>query len=180
MIPRAAVPAWIGPGPSELLQCGALAAAARRPDRTVGPERRTDRPGANGAFAYPGRARRFLRVAAPAPRGGSGSAGGRGARRVGERGGSASAEGRGDSVGVRGDSFSSAGRRRAAVAGRDPGVPSDRTACRPDGRPGVSVSAVRLRRTRGCPGNMGLIYRVDEGERLVSRERLAMRGAYSY
>ncbi len=162
MIPRAAVPAWIGPGPSELLQCGALA-AARRPDRTVGPERRTDRPGANGAFAYPGRARRFLRVAAPAPRGGSGSAGGRG-----------------DSFGVRGDSFSGAGRRRAAVAGRDPGVPSDRTACRPDGRPGVSVSAVRLRRTRGCPGNMGLIYRVDEGERLVSRERLAMRGAYSY
>jgi len=27
---------------------------------------------------------------------------------------------------------------------------------------------------------MGLIYRVDEGERLVSRERLVMRGAYSY
>ena len=72
--------------------------------------------------------------------------------------------------------------RRVPEAGRLPGGPG--RAAGP-GRPGpgaagVSMSAVRLRRTRGCPGNMGLIYRVDEDERLVSRERLVMRGAYSY
>ena len=51
----------------------------------------------------------------------------------------------------------------------------------PDGRGGRGIAAaVRLRRTRGCPGNMGLAYGVDEDERLVFRERLVRRGAYSY
>lgn len=178
MIPRAAVFAGIGPGSPELLRCGALAAAGR-PDRTVGPEGRTHRPGLTVRLLIRGRAMRLLRVQAAAPR--RGRQGGRGGQGDSFGGIGRTASGfRGGGRQLLRHGWPAGGGRGTGPGGAGPGRLLRRTDRRPDGQPAESMSAVRLRRTRARPGNMGLIYRVDEGERLVSRERLVMRGAYSY
>jgi hypothetical protein len=177
-----------------------------RPNRTVGPEGRTDRPGANGAFCLSGRLclSRDLRPIQGPPR--LPIWGPRGAylgtprletprrasaiwdsatRRPGPGGSGRQLRPRA----AEGGQWAGGGRGRdRASRPTGPGVPSDRTGrhVRQDRPPARTGGQGHPERPFACgvPGPV-LGTRVsstglDEDERFVSRERLVIRGAYSY